>query len=260
MNLNERLISVRSPQQAVELLPARATPIESAEPPIADVARPIAEPTEALFHAPAAAPARHVPAVDPLAGMKEKAAAGALRPDRHATERLDAHGGSAPSDRPSRARRDRRGGATRPLDRGAEPSHRRDRCRRARLRAARGVARGSHGERDHGESVRPALCRAQWSTDGDVAPLHRRTPAATRDRTDRLTGRTTNRRIVARSSTPVSRTVPASTRSSLRSRSTALRSRSGSSRGPRTRVEDLIRFGTLTREARPSWMPQCARR
>ena len=75
MNLNERLRDpVRSPQQAVELLPARAKPIESAEPPIADVARPIAEPTEALFHAPAPAPARHVPAVDPLAGMKEKAA------------------------------------------------------------------------------------------------------------------------------------------------------------------------------------------
>ncbi len=198
MNLNERLISVRSPQQAVE--PAagagrhRSSPPSRRSPTSHDRSP---SPAEALFHAPAAAPSAPCSRGRSTRRHEGEGGPGALRPDRDATERLDAHRGSAPSDRPSRARRDRRGGATRPLDRGAEPSHRRDRCRRARLRAARGVARGSDGERDHGESVRSALRRAQWSTDGDVAPLHRRTPAATRDRTDRLAGRTTNRRIVA---------------------------------------------------------------
>ncbi|WP_159600757.1 CpaF family protein [Agromyces humi] len=71
MNLNERLNSVRSPQQTVELPPPVAPPTHPAEPSIPVEAEGSAE---ALFQAPAATPVRHAPAVDPLAGMKEKAA------------------------------------------------------------------------------------------------------------------------------------------------------------------------------------------
>ena len=70
MNLNERLNSVRSPQQTVELPPPAGPHTHPAEPSISIEAE---GPAETLFHAPVA-PVRHAPAVDPLAGMKEKAA------------------------------------------------------------------------------------------------------------------------------------------------------------------------------------------
>ena len=70
MTLNDRLNSVRSPQQTVELPPPAAPHTHPAEPSVAMEAE---GPAETLFHAPAA-PVRHAPALDPLAGMKEKAA------------------------------------------------------------------------------------------------------------------------------------------------------------------------------------------
>ena len=59
-------------------------------------------------------------------------------------------------------------------------------------------------------------------------------------------GRPPRRRGVARTWTPVCPTARVSTRSSRRSRSTARRSRSGSSRPTRISADDLIEFGTMT--------------
>ena len=87
--------------------------------------------------------------------------AGAVRPHRLTTERLDADRGTAAPARSLRARRDRRRRAARPLDLRAQSTHRRHRRRRARLRPARATARGPDRQRDHGESLRPALRRAQ---------------------------------------------------------------------------------------------------
>lgn len=70
MNLHDRLNSVRSPQQTSDPQPFQEAPPVTTEASGASVD----VPTEALFHAPAALPPRPLPAVDPLAGMKEKAA------------------------------------------------------------------------------------------------------------------------------------------------------------------------------------------
>lgn len=71
MNLNERLNSVRSPQQTVELPPAPAPQPRPADSSISVEAE---GSTTTSSHAPVGAAVRHALAVDPLAGMKEKAA------------------------------------------------------------------------------------------------------------------------------------------------------------------------------------------
>ena len=105
MNLNDRLNSLRSPQQTTSVLPdARHRRPHPVDPTISSSAETLAAHAEALFHPPAPLP--------PAASARGRSARrregeggrGALRADRYATERLDAHRGAAPPARPRRAR------------------------------------------------------------------------------------------------------------------------------------------------------------
>ena len=114
------------------------------------------------------------------------------------------------------------------------------------LGPARAVRARPRRHRDHGERLGHDLRRARRQALLDRHEVPRRAAAAPHDRQDRRrrsAAAWTRRR---RTWTPACPTARVSTRSSRRWRSTARRSRSGSSPPIRTSAEDLIEFGTMT--------------